>query len=401
MQNFFTKQNLIIALIIILLIAGGIWWYFPGQEAVPGQEEEGFFARLFPGTSERELTEAERKRLEEAQSGADILKEITEGAAVLNLVPEAVSGATIIKDKVRYIERASGHVYDLSFNGQNKERISNTTIPGIFEVVWSPKGERAVIKYASGGNLNIMSVRFAASSTQGIFLSPEIKDITFSPRGDRIAYVLPFENETSVVIATPENKNQRPVAKNPFSNWRISWPEEGNIYLANAPSAFHDGFLYKIGLASGSFEKLLGPRLGLGFKTDGKNMVFSESDRNNQTILSSFLNPNSKAVSPLTLKIIPEKCVWSKKERNALFCALPVPFPATIHPDDWYKGKISFTDALVKINAADFTAAVMDAALGIDAVFPLLTEDEKKILFLDRRDGSLWSVDLPEKATGR
>ncbi|MDP3784567.1 MAG: hypothetical protein Q8R12_00595 [bacterium] len=396
MENYLTKRNVIIALVIIVAVVGAIIWYL-SRPATPATSEGGggFFSRLFPGGGERELTEAERQKLEEEREGG--LPPLAPGGKKpfsQKLVSESVSGATIIKNRVRYIERETGHIFEIDPDGQNKIRISNTTIPGIFEVTWSSTGERTVLKYLSQGNLNMLSARFAASSTQGIFLSPDIKDITFSPQGDRIAYVLASKDESSIITATSDNKSQRVIFKSPFRNWRIYWPEENNIYLVNAPSAFNDGFLYRRNLATGAFEKLLGPKLGLAISTNDREVVFSESDRDNQTIVSSFLNVGTRKIKPASLKIIPEKCVWSKLDKNALFCALPVPFPPTIHPDDWYQGKISFSDILIKINTTNLTAASFDLEEGPDTINLFLSPDEKNLFYLNRRDGSLWRVNL-------
>ncbi len=404
MQNFFTKRNLIIALIIIFAVVGAVIWYL-SRPAVPATSESGggFFSRLFPSGGERPLTESEKKKLEEERGGG--LPPLVSGAQKplsQKLVPESVSGATWIKNpstnsgqgKVRYIERETGHVFEIDPDGQNKTRISNTTIPGIFEVVWSPSGERAVLKYLSQENLNMLSVRFTASSTQGIFLSPDIKDITFSPKGDRIAYVLASEEGSSIITATPDNKSQRAILSNPLRDWRVYWPEENNIYLVNAPSAFSDGFLYRLNLATGLSEKLLGPKLGLEISTNGRDVVLSESDRDNQTILSFLLNIGTRKIKTASLKIIPKKCAWSKLDKNELFCALPAPLPPAVFPDDWYQGKISFSDILAKINTANLSAEGFDLEGGPDAVNPFLSGDENIFFYTDRRDGSLWKINL-------
>ncbi len=402
MQNFFTRRNLIIATIVVILAGGGIIWYFTRAPSAPptgGEEERGFFSRLFPGGGERELAEAERKQLEEAQQGG--ARPETAKPRSLKLAEANVAGATFVKGKIRYIDRETGHVFEMNPDarlpdgqGTDKIRISNTTIPGIFEVIWSPDGTRAILKYAVGDKLNILSARFIASSTQGVFLPSDLKDIVFSPRGERVAYVLPDGEETLVITASPDNKNQRTLARNPFSSWKISWPEEGNIFLWPRPSAFQDGFLYRLNLAAGTMTKLLGPRLGLDIKTDGKNLVFAESDPDNKTLASSFLDVGSLKMAPVNLKIIPSKCAWSRLNKNTAFCAVPVPLAPAVYPDDWLEGKISFFDVLVKISSASLTAASFELTETPDATELFLDADEKNIFYVNRRDGSLWKTEL-------
>ncbi|HEY4528044.1 MAG TPA: hypothetical protein VJL09_03310, partial [Candidatus Paceibacterota bacterium] len=148
MQNLFTRKNLIIAVVVVILAGGGIIWYFTRPASVPAGEEDerGFFSRLFPGGGERELTQEERKRLEEAQQGGAGLEAARPRS--FKLVEANVAGAVFVKNpstssgqgKIRYIDRETGHVFEMNPDGTDKTRISNTTIPGIFEVIWSPDG---------------------------------------------------------------------------------------------------------------------------------------------------------------------------------------------------------------------------------------------------------------------
>ncbi len=56
---------------------------------------------------------------------------------------EPVSGAGLLDLKagtvVRYIERATGHIFEVELFSPNQNRISNTTIPLIYEAYWGNK----------------------------------------------------------------------------------------------------------------------------------------------------------------------------------------------------------------------------------------------------------------------
>lgn len=391
-----SKRNLIIIGALTLAIVLGSTWFFFFRDGPDANKEGdgGFLSSLFPGSGDRNDNQ------NNINDDNDLTDIETKESATKKLVSENISGAILLKNpstssgRIRYIERGTGHVYEIDLDGGNKKKISNTTIPGIFDVIFSTDGSRAILKYISNGNLNIFSAKIS-STTEGIFLPSNIKDIVFSPKGDRILYSVPNSNDNLLVAASPENKNQKTFLKNPFGDWRINWVSDNNIYLANAPSAFNDGFLYRLNIAAGALEKMLGPKLGLQITSDGANVLFSESDRDNRTILSSILNIKSGKITPLDFKIIPEKCVWSRKEKNALFCGLPAPFPEIVYPDDWYQGKVSFfTDTILKINIVDMTAAGFEIEDGFDIVKPFLSEDESALFFVNRNDGSLWRANL-------
>src|SRR3989338_2586969 len=349
MQNYFTKRNIIIAAGAVILIAGIIWYLSLPTGA--GQERAGIaeiFYNLFPKSENNDgdpldsegSPEGEENNLPEANAGEQNF---------LELVKESVSGATIYKGKIRYIDRASGHLFEMDLDGKNKNLISNTTIPGIFEVSWSPKGDRAILKYYSNEKLNVLSAVFSGSSTKTTFLPDGVREAIFSPKGDRVAYVLASGSEGQVITATPENKTPTVRLKMPITSWKISWPEEANIYLLTAPSAYLDGFFYKLTLSSGAFAKVFGPSLGLTAATNGKDIFFS---------------------------------------------ALPLAYSPAVYPDDWYKGKISFNDEIVKLNLKDSAIESIEILPSVDATNLFLSEDETLLFFTNKKDGSLWRLKI-------
>jgi hypothetical protein len=387
LQNLLTTKKLIIAIIIILLIGVAIWFFlFRGSEE---QKTEGFLSQFFPGGGDRNAERIIPPASETEFPGGDLVQSSTR-----QLAPAGISGAFLAGDKIRYIERATGHVFEMDLDGSNETRISNTTIPGIFEVIWSSKGDRAILKYISSGNLNILSAKFTASSTQGVFLPSDINDIVFSPIGERILYTTEKDGISLIVTATPENKLQKILLRSPFRSWKLFWPKENQIYLSTLPTAFQDGFFYRLNTSKGSLEKTLGPRLGLQVTTNGDGVVFSESDINQRTLTTSSLIVKSGEANTLSVKLLPEKCAWSQKEKNTAFCGASLSLPRGAYPDDWHKGVISTNDVLVKINIETPKISQFELPPGLDMVSPFISEAEDVLFFINRRDASLWSVNL-------
>lgn len=400
------KKNLLFIVVLLIFALGFSFWYFRPTPSATNEESNSiignFFGGLFPdagllGNDDSEIETPGGEGLGEVSTSTP---SDAERAKLYQLVTERVSGAVFLKTtatttgKIRYVERATGHVYDINPTGKNKTRISNTTMPGVFEVAWAPDGSRAVMQYISESGLNILSAKFTASTTQGIFLPSNITEVAFSPKGDRIAYVTETAAEGILTIASPENKNQKVLFRNPVTSWKFLWPEETSIYIFNTPSAFLDGFLYKIATAAGSFEKITGPRLGLLFSTNGQYLLLAESDRDNKTIYNSTVDLKTKEVTQIGTKIVPEKCAWSKKEKGVAFCALFDPFPSALMPDDWYKGKILFADSVAKINFSEPAITKIEFEEFIDVYKPFLSEDEQELFFINRVDGTLWAMEL-------
>src|SRR3989338_5536774 len=304
MQNFFTTKNVIIIAVIMLLIAGGTAWYFFSKQITvePNDNGSGENTNL-PISDDSEEPSGNNNQNDDT---ANVSLDGAPLARVQKIVSAVTAGAGIKKDKLRYIERQSGAAFEVNFDGSGTNKISNTTILGIFESAWANTGERAIIKYMSKEYLRVISANYAASSTEGTFLSSDLRDAVFSPKGDRISYVLNSGDEAKIIIATADNKNQRTLFKTPFSSWRIFWPEEKNIYILRTPTAIENG----------------------------------------------------------------------------------------TSPDDWYKGIVSFEDSILKLNLSTLKTSSFGLTDRIDAVGLLLPEDESKIFFTNKKDGSIWKADL-------
>lgn len=392
MQLIMDKKTLFLIIISLFLVAGLIGWWFLGassDQKGPEIDGDGFFSSLFPDLGPSGRDEQESDGTASTTTPADATP-----SRLYKLVPESISGALFIKSsgRIRYIERATGHVYDIDPDGKNKTRISNTTVPGVFDVAWAPDGSRAIIKYPSSSGLNILSARFNASTTLGVFLPADIKEVLFSLKGDRIAYVIESASGGNIITASPDNKNTRTVFRNPFYSWTLLWPEENIMYLTTRPSAFVDGFAYRLNVTSGAFEKIAGPRSGLLFSTDGKSALLAEADQRKEGALAYTVNLKTGEATQIEARLIPEKCAWSKKEKNVAFCAFTDPFPRSVVPDDWYQGKLLFADSFAKIDTAKGGIEKIPSDTPLDAYKPFLSAEEDKLFFTNRYDGSLWGL---------
>jgi hypothetical protein len=83
--------------------------------------------------------------------------------------------------------------------------------------------------------------------------------------------------------------------------------------------------------------------------------------------------------------------VWSAKEKTVIFCAAPQAIPEGIYPDDWYKGKTSFNDALWRIDISSgeteqLFAPEFEIGSSMDMIKLYLNQKETVLLFTDKKD---------------
>ena len=93
---------------------------------------------------------------------------------------------------------------------------------------------------------------------------------------------------------------------------------------------------------------------------------------------------------------LPEKCVWSKNNIN-IYCAIPNTISSSQYPDSWYQGITTFDDYFTKINTTTKEASTI-TNIGdsepIDVIKPFLNNKEDKLFFINKKDYTLWSLDL-------
>ncbi len=404
------KYLILIGIVAGLTIVGLIvfWGFFgPGTAPAPITTENGGFP------------EAGKSPLVIPQTGlTPPPPTISAGQqkALNQLSEKAVAGATytekILEDKtkigiVRYIEKATGHIYDVDYlkGITSAVRISNTTIPNIFEIKWSPNGNQAILRYTEENETGVEnSIRnFAipsvtATSTRGIFLLSSISGIASSPKENRIFYFAPWEDSYIGITANFEDKKQKQIFTTPFKDFIVSWPSEKIISLLSRPSYDTEGYLYKLDPVSGSFERILAGIKGLTslWSPDGEFIIYGEGGF--QTIKTNIYDIKNKRTAAFNATTFPEKCAWSSLKKGVLYCAIPLNIPPAAYPDDWYQGAVSFQDRVWKIDAVNGTTEIISSEAGdnvqLDLINPFLDKNENHLFFQNKTDGSLWSLQI-------
>lgn len=391
-----TKKSLII-IIIITAVAVGLIWSLAGK---PGEEpgERGFFARLFPSREEQPIAPRPWATTTPEMSEQELISQ-RKRVQLLQLVPNAVAGAAFTEGKVRYIEKSTGHVYEVGPNGEEKTRISNTTIPRIFETFWSFDAGSAVLRIfdQTGSQVKNFSASFTGSTTQGIFLHPDISSIAVSPAEDKIFYLFPSGSQTIGILANFQNKNQKQIINTPFGDFLASWPEKNTLGLLSKPSGLVDGFLYKFNLKTRSLEKVLGEKKGLFAKwsADAEKIIYSEAVKNGLSL--NLWDIAQSQAAPFYFQTLAEKCAFANSSENIIYCAVPESLSRAILPDDWYQGIVSFSDKIWQTDVkTGQTSILTDSQENIDAINLFLDPEDNYLFFTNKKDGTLWRLKLYE-----
>ncbi|OGG47682.1 hypothetical protein A2671_01635 [Candidatus Kaiserbacteria bacterium RIFCSPHIGHO2_01_FULL_49_13] len=407
------SQKLLIFTVGILtfVVLGLFFVYMLKTETPKTPDREGGILSFFPfgqGSVPTPITTGNENAPIENE-GQQNLRTITQ---LQQLTSFPVAGYFPMQDKggysVRYVERSTGHVFDIAVDTPTAPiRVSNTTAPKNFEALWQPSGTSLLLRSLDADNESIISfagnLRPVASSTEnqlsGIFLPRNIFTAAIPPGGGKIVYLETLNDGSHIVIANPDGSKKTEVFVSPLTEWDIDWPATSTITVVSKPSAFANGILYFLNTSAQQLSLVLDSIRGLTALTNQNLTKVLFSETKTRGLSTSVLDVKSKNIAELPIETLPEKCVWSKKKSTIVYCGVPLSLPPAIYPDMWYQGVVSFSDALWRIDiqsrSAELVSLVSDEAKkSIDVIKPKLSADENYLYFVNKNDSTLWSLKL-------
>ncbi len=321
---------------------------------------------------------------------------------------EPVSGAGTADVKagtiVRYIEKATGHVYEVELFSPKKVRISNTTIPLSYDAIWLNKNNSFIARYLKEDDQTIdtysMTIKNTSTSTENILTGTafpgNITDV--STYGVNVFYLQKSSTGSLGFTSSFDGTKKKQVWDSPLKELNSQFVNDRTVTLNTKPVENISGYLYSVDTTSGATKKLIGSVPGLSsLSNDDLSKIVYLSQGNFSSI--NILNVKDKVSTGIFPVTFPEKCVWSKKDKSVLYCAVPKADIGNGSLSLWYKGIVSFSDDIWQYNTKDFTSKSLtdlksESGEDVDVIKPILSENEQYLIFVNKKDNSLWSLDL-------
>jgi hypothetical protein len=304
---------------------------------------------------------------------------------------------------VRFVERAQGHITEVNMSSGTTSLLSITTLPKIQDTLWLNNGNNVIYRYISEvGDIRTytaaipLTIGSGTPSIKGSFITGSIEEVVASPDLKKILILEGTYNSARGVIANADGSGRKELFTLPISEWIVSWPEATTIVVTSKASSGFSGYTYIINATTGSMRKALGPINALTTITNPSASYIAYTNNNGSLSVYDVKKGTSIGTE---IKTYVDKCVWSKKNKGKLFCAVPRNVLSGSIPDDWYKGKVGYSDNLYEINVASSTATIFPAeknitSQGIDVSGITLSTNEQYLLLTNKRDLSLWAVNL-------
>lgn len=316
--------------------------------------------------------------------------------------PVAAS-AFVDEDRIVFIEKSTGHIYQKVFASSTPERISNITIPRISEALLGAGGKKLILQYFDDLGLQTFLAEIDVSGKKplgGEFLPRDILDIVFEENSNRILYLSESSPGLFSLIEVLDGGDVRNIFSSPLRDLSINRVDlNNNIFLSTKPSVYSEGFLFKLDPLTQNFEKIVGNELGFNTNVspDGQNQIMNINKDNVSISVLSINNDDVDNRHPIPVKTLVDKCVWSSINNHTVFCGVPSNINQPGLPDSWYKGIASFSDSLWEINISSQTTKRLVDLPGvgyqnIDITDLQLSDDERSFSFINKNDLSLWLV---------
>jgi len=404
------SKRIIIIIITVVVIASGffVWYYLNAPSA--GTSTSGTpsgFKNLFPFGSNPSGGQTSTSTSQTAQQQPANVTNYT--AKLREISSEPVAGAGIAETKsgatVRYIEKATGHIFNVELFSPNSNRLTNTTIPLVYDALWSANNGALIARSVKSDNQTVVTyalvLKSVSTTTESLITTvafpSHVSDI--SVFGNNFFYLISNESNSAGYISGFDGKNQKQIWNSPMRELNSQFINANTVALTTKPAPNILGYTY-LANSNGTNKKLLGdiPGLSTLVSPDASQALYiAQTD----SVQMFYANPGQGQIRTITPVTFPEKCVWSKKAKNIVYCAVPRENLDGSSLTDWYQGTASFTDDIWKYDLGSGTSSMIenlsdDAGMQIDAIKPILSDSEKYLIFENKIDNTLWSLDLSQ-----
>ena len=308
------------------------------------------------------------------------------------------SGETL----VRFVEKATGHIYEVNLESGERTRVTNTTVAKMQEALWGKSSDSIILRAVKNGMYETLLGQISSSTAtttrelKTTDLAQNIQNIVYSPKKDKIFQTTITFQGIEGSVTNQFGTNPRLVWNYPATEWNAEWPAENIISLTTKAAHGIDGFLFFLNPNTKSFEHIFTEKgLVTRISPDGNKIIYSSSK---DKITGTYVK-NIKENSELSggFSTIADKCLW--KNNNEILCAIPKESLPEDTPDSWYKGSISFNDKLWKTEIltgeTEVIADLSSSDGAIDAIHLSISPNEKFVVLTNKKDGRLWAIELP------
>lgn len=403
----------LLAVITVLILGSLAGWYFflrtQTQTTIRQNVARGFGAAIPEGNAGGSAvlnTEAEKSSAQQGQRPPQLWHVQSKPIAGQRFVG---SGTHV---RLRYVERASGYVFEANPETGQVVRLTNTLMPKIYEAFLTENGHVYERSLDTAGNITTFvgtlststDASSASSSSQtllGSYLAKNIASMSADPRSGALFYLVKNSDDVVGVSADWNGEKQKTIFSSAIMSWQPTILGDGRIMLVQAAADSVPGYAYEL-KKDGTLSPLLGPIPGLTLRVRPASGAGAPSatlwGQSLRGVMSLFVQVDRNTIAvELPIKTIADKCVWTLGKDLVAYCGVPQGSTGANFLDNWYRGAAHSSDALWRVDASAGTAEQLftpPSNTSIDIESVSVDSGGNYITFTNAADKSLWLLRL-------
>lgn len=303
--------------------------------------------------------------------------------------------------RLRFVERGSGYIFDVSPEAGALERVTNTLVPRTYEalvagdhIVMRGLDEDGDIATVVGEIIFSTSTENAPAALKQRRLVDNIRSIALRPDGSEFFYIVDALQESAGIRASWDEKSQKKIFDSAVLGWQIDFLPDGRITVVENASSNAIGHAYRV--ADNSLRPIVGDVQGLTFLPHPKSSAYLYGASAQNLSLFARLNSTSSPVL-LPIRTIADKCVWAPSALTA-YCAVPQQSPPANFLDAWYRGEVHTSDAWWRVDVSANSAEPLysSANATFDVEQPVIDTSGSYIAFRNAVDKTLWLLRIAD-----
>lgn len=296
-----------------------------------------------------------------------------------------------------YAEAGTGHVFSINLTTGMELRLSNITIANAQSASFSNDGTLVAIRsgYGTQNTIELLTLAGENSATKETLL-PKMVDFTFSS-DNKILYT---EYNSGGLLGreySPETGVSRTLFSVPFQNAIVDWSMNANTphFVYPKPAAQLPGFLYRV--ANGVLVRE--NATGNGLTALANDTYYVHTITTTRGPVSNVTNRTTGENKSLPVIVQAEKCVFASNDSDTMYCGYEIVNLTSEFPDNWYKGVISFSDSIWRLNLKRGTASQLINPMTLtgrelDVINTQVSQENKVLYFINKNDNTLWMYEI-------
>ena len=325
---------------------------------------------------------------QETAGGAE--KSAAVGSSKLKLVGDKSALAFWANSKTNsvYLLDEEGKIYK-SFGEGRLQEVNTQTLADFNSLVPSPDGTKIIARF--GYPLNETLAVFSTDNNSWERLPDGAFSAAFDAQSQKIAYLKNTSSPSLSVINLADKKTSE-VLKLQVADGELAWATPNEVYIYSKPSLSASVEAWSVNINNRSIKKVAIGEGVAAIKLGGGDIAFKLAKTSLFDANLALMHVSGADLYTLPFKTLPQKCVFDK---DVVYCAVPTNLPSRIELlDDYLKEKFFSVDEVIAYNTLTREQRVLFGVLDgeIDAIDLIISGN--KLLFRNRYDNRIYSLDL-------